>query len=39
VKRANARGFAMSFIPIAKPFMIKTQAQVSGFRFLLKPDA
>src|SRR3712207_410354 len=26
VKRANARGFAMSFMSIAKPVMVKTQA-------------
>jgi len=26
VKRANARGFAMSFMSIAKPLLVKTQA-------------
>jgi hypothetical protein len=28
VKRANARGFAMSFMSIAKPLLVKTQAKV-----------
>jgi hypothetical protein len=27
VKRANSRGFAMSFMSIAKPLMVKTQAK------------
>jgi hypothetical protein len=27
VKRANARGLAISFMSIAKPLMVKTQAK------------
>jgi hypothetical protein len=38
VKRANGRGFAMSFMYIAKPFMVKTQAKIKYREFSGRSD-